>query len=131
MDGARVTRELASGFAAAWNKHDMAALGRLFHDDATFVSMAGGYMRGRAEIERQHGTVLAGPYQTSTLYVEVEGTRELVPGVIVAHVRAEVRGDDRAPAEVRKALLTLVIERRAGVWRIIAAQNTAVVAPAG
>ena len=103
MNGAQVTRELASGFAAAWNKHDMAA----------------------------HGAVLAGPYQTSTLYVEVEDTRELVPGVIVAHVRAEVRGDDRAPAEVRKALLTLVIERRAGVWRIIAAHNAAVVAPAG
>ena len=109
----------------------MAALGRQFHDDATFVSMAGSYVRGRAEIERQHGTVLASPYQNSTLYIEVEDTRERVPGVIVAHVRAEVRGDDRAPAEVRKAFLTLVIERRAALWRIIAAHNTAVAAPAG
>jgi hypothetical protein len=46
-------------------------------------------------------------------------------------VRAEARGDDRALGEVRKALLTLVIERRAGLWRIIAAQNTAVAAPSG
>jgi hypothetical protein len=65
------------------------------------------------------------------LHVEVEDTRELVPGVIVAHVRAEARDDDRAPGEVRKALLTLVIERRAGLWRIIAAHNTAVAARAG
>jgi uncharacterized protein (TIGR02246 family) len=131
VDGAQVTRELAAGFAAAWNQHDMAALGRQFHDDAIFVSMTGSYMRGRAEIERQHGTVHAGPYRNSTLHVEVEDARELVPGVIVAHVRAEARGDDRALGEVRKALLTLVIERRAGLWRIIAAQNTAVAAPSG
>jgi uncharacterized protein (TIGR02246 family) len=131
VDGAQVTRELAAGFAAAWNQHDMSALGRQFHDDAIFVSMAGSYMRGRAEIERQHGAVHAGPYRNSTLQVEVEDARELVPGVIVAHVRAEARGDDRSPGEVRKALLTLVIERRADLWRIIAAHNTAVAAPAG
>ena len=131
MDDAQVTRELAAGFATAWNQHDMVALGRQFHDDAMFVTMAGSYMRGRAEIERQHGTVLAGPYRNSTLHVEVEDASELVPGVIVAHVRGEVRGDDWSPDDVRKALLTLVIERRAGLWRIIAAHNTAVVAPAG
>jgi uncharacterized protein (TIGR02246 family) len=130
MDDEQVTRELASGFAAAWNQHDMTALGRQFHDDATFVSMAGSCMQGRAEIERQHATVLAGPYRNATLQVEVEDTRELAPGVIVARLRAEVRDDDLAPGEVRKALLTLVIERRAGLWRIIAAHNTAVVAPA-
>jgi hypothetical protein len=61
----------------------------------------------------------------------VEDACELVPGVIVAHVRAEARGDDRAPGEVRKAILTLVIERRAGLWRITAAHNTAVAALAG
>jgi uncharacterized protein (TIGR02246 family) len=130
VDGAQVTRELAAGFAAAWNQHDMAALGRQFHDDAIFVSMAGSYMRGRAEIERQHGAVHAGPYRNSALHVEVEDARELAPDVIVAHVRAEAR-DDRAPGEARKAILTLVIERRAGLWLIIAAHNTAVAAPAG
>jgi uncharacterized protein (TIGR02246 family) len=88
-------------------------------------------MRGRAEIERQHGAVHAGPYRNSTLHVDVDDARELVPGVIVAHVRAEARGDDQDPGEVRKALLTLVIERRADLWRIIAAHNTAVAAPAG
>jgi hypothetical protein len=32
MDGAQVTRELAAGFATAWNQHDMAALGRPLAD---------------------------------------------------------------------------------------------------
>jgi uncharacterized protein (TIGR02246 family) len=131
VDSAEVTRELASGFAAAWNQHDMAALGRQFHDDATFVSMAGSYMRGRVEIERQHGTVHAGIYRNSTLRLDVDDARELVPGVIVAHLRAEARSDDQAAGEVRKAVLTLVIERRGGPWRIIAAHNTAVATQTG
>jgi uncharacterized protein (TIGR02246 family) len=96
-----------------------------------FVNVVGSYMRGRTEIERQHSTVHAGPYRNSTLQVEVEDARELGPDVIVAHVRTEVRGDDHAPGEIRKALLTLVIERRAGLGRITAAHNTAIVAPAG
>jgi ketosteroid isomerase-like protein len=69
VDGAQVIAGLAAGFAAAWNQHDMAALGRQFHDDAIFVSMAGSYMRGRAEIERAglwriiaaHSTAVAAP----------------------------------------------------------------------
>jgi uncharacterized protein (TIGR02246 family) len=65
------------------------------------------------------------------LHVDVEDARELAPGAIVAHLRAEVRSGDQAHGEDRQALLTLVIERRAGVWRIIAAHNTAVAAPAG
>jgi hypothetical protein len=82
-------------------------------------------------VRKSNGAVHAGPYRNSTLHVEVEDASELVPGVIVAHVRAEARGDDRALGEVRKALLILVIERRAGLWRIIAAHNTAVAAPSG
>jgi uncharacterized protein (TIGR02246 family) len=131
MDDAEVASEIVSGFAGGWNKHDMSALGAVFHDDASFVNVIGTYMRGRADIERNHGFAHAGPYRNSTLGMEVLDARQVVPGLIVAHVRTEVRGDERAPGQVRPALLTFVIERRADVWKIIAAHNTIVVAPAG
>jgi uncharacterized protein (TIGR02246 family) len=66
-----------------------------------------------------------------SLQVDVQDAREFAPGAIAAHLRAEVRTGDQAQGEVRQALLTLVIARRAGLWRIIAAHNTAVAAPAG
>jgi hypothetical protein len=72
-----------------------------------------------------------GFYRNSALRVEVEDAREVVPGLIVAHVHSEVSGDDRAPGELRRTLLTLVIERRADRWRIIAGHNTVVTTTPG
>jgi uncharacterized protein (TIGR02246 family) len=131
MDPMQVGGELAAGFASAWNQHNMAALGELFHDNAAFVNVVGTYMRGRQEIQQSHGAAHAGFYRNSALRVEVEDAREVVPGLIVAHVHSEVSGDDRAPGEVRRTLLTLVIERRADRWRIIAGHNTVVTTTPG
>jgi hypothetical protein len=46
--------------------------------------------------------------------------------VIVAHVRSDLSGDDRAPGETRRTMMTLVIEKRATEWKIVAAHNTAI-----
>jgi uncharacterized protein (TIGR02246 family) len=118
--------EVADGFAAAWNRHDIEALGRLFHDDADFVNVVGLRMRGRASIQDQHGIVHAGAYRNSTLRVAVEDARKLEPSVIVAHVHTELEGDERAPLQTRQTLMTIVIEKRSDEWKIVAAQNTAI-----
>jgi uncharacterized protein (TIGR02246 family) len=109
----------------------MTALADLFRDDATFVNVRGTYMRGREEIREGHGLTHAGPYRNATLSAEVQDVREVVPGVIVAHLRTEVRGDERTPEEVRHSLLTLVIERQADLWLIVTGHNTVVVPPPG
>lgn len=129
MDSNEITAELAARFASAWNRHDMEELGRLFRDDASFVNVAGVRMRGRDEIQQTHANIHAGPYRDSHLLVEVEEARELAPGVIVAHLRSQLSGDERAPGEVRDSLLTLVIDRRGDEWGIAAAQNTFVRSP--
>jgi uncharacterized protein (TIGR02246 family) len=118
--------EVADSFAAAWNRHDMVALGRLFHDDADFVNVVGLQMRGRESIQDHHGTIHAGAYRNSTLRVAVEDARKLGPDVIVAHVHSELEGDERAPLQTRQTLMTIVIERRIDEWKIVAAHNTAI-----
>jgi uncharacterized protein (TIGR02246 family) len=125
-----VASEVADGFAKAWNQHDMEALGRMFYDDADFVNVAGLKMRGRESIQRQHVVVHAGAYKNSTLLVSVEDAREIVPGVIVAHVHSQLEGDERAAGQTRHTLMTLVIEQRAAQWRIVAAHNTGIATPA-
>lgn len=69
--------EIAGGFATAWTRHDMDALGRLFHDDAACVNVVGAHMRGRESIQGGHGVVHAGIYGNSLLGVEVEDAREI------------------------------------------------------
>jgi uncharacterized protein (TIGR02246 family) len=46
-----IADELIPGFAGAWNAHDMNALAMLFHEDGTFVNVAGSHEKGREEIK--------------------------------------------------------------------------------
>jgi uncharacterized protein (TIGR02246 family) len=126
--GSAVAKDIMGSFLAAWNQHDMAAFGRLFHHDAAFVNVAGACMRGREEIERVHGAGHAGPFRSSVLSAELLDARSLGSGVVVAHVSTQLRGDSRAPGKVRDTLMTLVIEGRGPTWKIIAAHNSNVVA---
>ena len=131
MGGTRagdVADEFAAGWTAAWNQHDMQAFADLFHDDATFVNVIGVYMRGREEIRQAHAAVHAGPFRDSTLTAWLDDARTLGPDVIIAHLRSDLRGDDRMPGQVRSTLATLVIERRGAIWKILAAHNTNVLA---
>jgi uncharacterized protein (TIGR02246 family) len=105
----------------------MEAFGQLFYDDADFVNVVGLQMRGRLSIQRHHSAIHADAYRNSTLRVVVEYAREIAPSVIIAHVRTQLEGDARAPGQARHSLLTLVVERRAGEWRIVAAHNTGIV----
>ncbi len=126
-----VAGDLAASFARAWNQHDMDALADLFHDDAAFVNVRGAYLTSREEIRAQHAAIHSGPYRDSVLRVEVMDTRELAPGVIVAHVRTELDGDERVLGQTRHSLVTFVIEQRAGLWRYSTAHNTFVLPPVG
>jgi uncharacterized protein (TIGR02246 family) len=124
VDPTYIARKLAASFVTAWNRHDMEELAGLFHEDAAFVNARGGYMLGREEILRQHAAIHAGPYRKTVLRAEIIDARELTPRAILAHLRGMLDGDERTPGQTRYAIMTLVIEQRAGCWLFIAAHNT-------
>ena len=64
-------QDIADAFQAAWNAHDMQALGSLFQDDATFVNRFGHYVRGVGEIVALHAPIHETIYRDSTLMNEV------------------------------------------------------------
>jgi uncharacterized protein (TIGR02246 family) len=123
--------DFATKLSEAWNVHDMQAFADLFHDDAAFVNVNGTYAHGRHEIRKHHEAVHAGFFRNSMISTRVEDSRSPAAGVIVAHTGSEVRGDERAPGQVRRTVMTLVIEQRNGEWKISAAHNTNVVTPPG
>jgi uncharacterized protein (TIGR02246 family) len=130
-DGMAAARKLAAGLSLAWNRHDMAAFAALFHDNAAFVNVSGRYVRGPAQIERMHALAHAGPFRNSMIRMQVTDAAELTAGVVLAHLTSELEGDERAAGQVRHALMTVVIEQRAGEWKLTAAHNTNIVPPAG
>ena len=127
----RIVSDFAAEWATAWNSHDTKAFGDFFYDDAAFVNVNGMYAHGRHKIQLLHETIHAGFFRNSTLAMRVEDARSPAADVIVAHASSEVRGDERAPDQVRHTILTLIIERRNDEWKVSAAHNTNIVPPAG
>jgi len=132
-------RKFVSGFATAWNQHDMEAFGKLFATDADFVNVAGARWTGRESIQMHHAWAHGaiprdtpgfdksdphyGIFNTSTLRFTQIDVRFLRNDVAVALANLELVGDARTP-NPRHSVVTFVLLRQNGGWLIAAAQNT-------
>lgn len=131
--------KVVNGFAAAWNRHDMEAFGKLFALDADFVNVAGAIMKGRHDIQIHHawahgavseatqipGTHVAnyGIFKNSTMKFDAVDVRVLAKDVAIAHVKWQLFGDARSSTP-RQGIFIFVLTRGTEGWQIAAAQNT-------
>jgi uncharacterized protein (TIGR02246 family) len=123
--------ETPAAFQMAWNRHDMAALGRLFHADATFVNRFATLTRGVAAIVELHRGVHETIYRDSTLDNALISVDAVADGVAIVHFWSRLATGPAHPAgphEVDTLLMT-VVTRRDGAWRIQAAENVTLVNP--
>lgn len=131
-------RRTVTGFATAWNHHDMVAFGNLFALDADFVNVQGRRWVGRQEIQRRHawshGAIPPNPipgedrahygiFKHSTMTFDHIDVRFLRKDVAVAHVNWQLVADARTP-KPRNGVLTFVLTHQNGGWLIAVAQNT-------
>jgi uncharacterized protein (TIGR02246 family) len=118
-------RAIVPAFVDAWNRHDMDAFAGLFHEDAAWVYWRGGYWRGRDEIKRGHLAVHQTFYKNAHMQtIAIEDVTFLTPVVAVMHYRNNMTGDKRSPGQLIRYRLTMVMTKRAGLWRISAGHNT-------
>jgi ketosteroid isomerase-like protein len=136
---ARDVRQMVSGFAENWNRHDMEAFGRLFAPDADFVNVTGIHMKGRDEIQSHHawshGAIPEstqvpqtlpqnyGIFKNSTMKFDTIDVRFLQKDVALAYVNWQLSGDARTSTP-RRGVFLFVLTRQGGPWLISAAQNT-------
>jgi uncharacterized protein (TIGR02246 family) len=113
--------------AAAWNDGDATAYADLFTPDATYVIFDGTVVRGRVAIEEGHRALFAGPLRGFKMEPPATSVpvRYLSPDV--AHVL--VAGGTRPPGREelppdRASVVSFVLVRDDGGWRIAAFQNT-------
>lgn len=125
-------QDAAPAMQAAWNAHDMAQFGALFHDDATFVNRFGHYVRGVPEIIAMHAPIHAGIYSDSTL------DNKLIDVVALGHEdaavthfwsRLTVGAVHPAGPHAVDTLILAVLTREGGQWRIKALENVTLVNP--
>jgi uncharacterized protein (TIGR02246 family) len=120
-------RALPQSFCAAWAKHDGHALARIMADDVDFVTVTTTYLHGRKDFEDFHVRLLSGRFKDSTMTPIDITARFLRPDFGVVHWSWKIEGDRNADGTAREArygMMTLVAEKRHGVWLVTVGQNT-------
>jgi uncharacterized protein (TIGR02246 family) len=121
-------RKLPQSFCDAWAKHDGPELAKIMADDVDFVTVATVYLHGRADFEKFHTRLLSGRFKDSTITSLETSVRFLHPDMAVVHWSWKIEGDRNFDGTLRAAprfgLMTMVAEKRDGVWQVVVAQNT-------
>lgn len=122
---------VATQFEAAWNAHDMQAFTDLFRPDATFVGRYATYWRGRDKIVAGHKTIHETSYSDSILTVDPPDVDVLTPDIAVLHCWTRLATGAAHPAGPHQVdtLMLAVVMRHQGQWKIVAAENVALVDP--
>jgi uncharacterized protein (TIGR02246 family) len=123
--------DAAAAFQAAWNAHDMAALGALFDKDATFVNRFGHYVRGIDAIVALHAPIHETIYRDSTLENELVDVDHIAEGAAVIHFWSRLSAGAAHPAGAHQVdtLILAVLTNKGGSWRIRALENVTLTNP--
>ena len=130
---AKAISSLMSGFSSAWARQDVDAVVAAYAEDAEWVNAFGLVYRGHAEL-RQRFTDLfqrfPAPRSTDTAQEASSSSGGPPPGRIslryvgsdaaVVHTFTESRwGPSRDESAVRRVMVTYVLGKRAGTWKIV------------
>jgi uncharacterized protein (TIGR02246 family) len=125
---AQAIRDLETRWQDGWNRHDIAALADLFTDDADFVTVIGKWCKGRKEFYDYHVRLHQVMFKDSIWKTTETQIRFLSQDIAIVHVNWGITGDrdaDGTPRnKPRDGILTQVIVKQDGQWRIMASQNT-------
>lgn len=124
-------RNVIQRFQAAWNAHDMATLGSLFEEDATFVNRFGHYVRGVEDIIALHVPIHKTIYSDSTLSNEIIDIVSISDDVTITHFWSRLTTGAAHPAGPHSidTLILAVLTRRNQTWLIKALENVTLTNP--
>ncbi|HKG13020.1 MAG TPA: SgcJ/EcaC family oxidoreductase [Pyrinomonadaceae bacterium] len=121
-------RENVRQLEAGWNSKSGAAFAMPFAEDADYVVINGMQIKGREAITQGHQRIFDTVYKDSVISLSVKQARMLRADVAVVHVSAHLKSTPAAGAQEGDAVITLVMTKEGGAWKIVAFQNTGVAA---
>jgi uncharacterized protein (TIGR02246 family) len=118
-------------FVSSWNRADGAAYGENYWPDAELVDPSGAISSGKSAIVQEHVDLWAGPFKGSHVGGKVRRIRMLGSRFMMVDFDAELSGTRNLPAGtpsdasgVLRSHLKHILEKRHGIWKVVAAQNT-------
>ena len=121
---------IPSLFASAWNAHDIAALARLFAEDADFVNVVGIWWRDRRAIEEAHALAHRTFFRSTRLQIDEVTVKHLRPDLATVHSTWTLSGQEEPDGSIgqpRHGILLFVASQEDTGWLVRAAQNTDIV----
>jgi uncharacterized protein (TIGR02246 family) len=119
-------RENVRQLEAGWNAKSGALFAKPFAADADYVVINGMYIKGQEAIAQSHQSIFDNFYKDSVLSLSVKQVRMLRPDVAVVHITGTNKAPRGAETNVTEAIITLVMTKESGGWKIAAFQNTEV-----
>ena len=126
-DDESAVRNVLAEYAVSWNRHDMAAFGRLFTENCDYVNIAGVHWKGVQEIVQRQAELFQNRLKTAVRTLTGAEVRFSTPDVALVHATWDVTGSSRPTGEavpVLKEITTMVMVKTNGKWLITAFQNT-------
>jgi uncharacterized protein (TIGR02246 family) len=122
----RAIRKVLADYDAAWNTHDMKALGALFREDAEFINVVGMHWRGRTDIVAAHEAFHKTMFKDVALKSDTIALRPLSADLAIAVVTYTMDASTTPSGEVipkHQNKLSYVFAKTAGEWKIAHGQN--------
>jgi uncharacterized protein (TIGR02246 family) len=126
-DDESAVRNVLAEYAVAWNRHNVAAFGRLFAEDCDYVNIAGVHWKGVQEIVQRHAELFQNRLKTAVRTLTGVEVRFSTPDVALVHATWDVTGSSHPTGEavpVLKEITTMTMVKTDGKWLITAFQNT-------
>ncbi|MGX1134066.1 uncharacterized protein (TIGR02246 family) [Streptomyces glaucescens] len=117
-------RELFAEYCKTWTEGDAAAFGRLFTEDADYVSYDGSWAAGVARLQDNHDKLFRGVIAGSAMVGRIESLRFITDSVAVLVGNGSVLMPWRSKLPKRRLSRQIIVCTRAPEgWRIAAIQN--------
>jgi uncharacterized protein (TIGR02246 family) len=126
-DDESAVRNVLAEYTVSWNRHDTAAVGRLFTENCDYVNIAGGHWKGVQEIVQRHAELFQNRLKTAVRTLTGAEVRFSTPNVALVHATWDVTGWSRPSGEaapVLKEITTMTMVKTDGKWLITAFQDT-------
>jgi uncharacterized protein (TIGR02246 family) len=126
-DDESAVRNVLAEYTVSWNRHDTAALSRLFTEDCDYVDIAGLHWKGAQEIVQRHAELFQNRLKTAVKTLTGAEVRFSTPDVALVHATWDVTGWSHPTGKavpVLKEITTMTIVKTDGKWLITAFQDT-------
>ena len=121
-------RENVRQMEIGWNTKSGAVFAKPFAADADYVVVNGMHLRGREAIEQGHQRIFDTIYKHSIVSLSIKQVRFLRPDVAVVHVQGNNKTRQGEETRETNVLVSLVMTKEKGDWKIAAFQNTPIIA---